>query len=184
MNKEDSDIRELIAMDEEKGFRLMFERYYASLCAVAQLYIPNKAEAEDVVQQLLIKLWEEKHFKSINSSYRSYLQTGIKNACLNALNKNKTREKMLQSLPGEEIVDQAFDFLTNEEEQAIFEKAFSDLPDQGRKVIELVYFSDNSYKGAADTLNVSVNTIKSHLKNTLQKLRNNKTLNYYYKEKK
>jgi len=183
MRKRDSEIHEILLRNEEKAFRLLFDRYYSSMCLVAQLYTENPAEAEDLVQYFFIKLWEEKHFLNINGSFRNYLLTGIRNLCINFLEKKKTDRKRLNQLPNEREDNQSFDFLLNKEEQAIFNRAISELPEQCRKSIELVYFSNRSYKDAADQLNLSVNTVKSHLKNGLRKLKNNSEINRYFQEK-
>jgi RNA polymerase sigma-70 factor (ECF subfamily) len=183
MKKGDSEIHEILMRNEEKAFRLLFDRYYSGLCIVAQFYTENPVEAEDLVQQFFIKLWEEKYFKNINGSFQNYLMTGIRNQCINFVKKKKTNRKRMGQLPNEKEIDQSFDFLLNDEEQAIFNKAISELPEQSRKSVELVYFSNQSYKDAADQLNVSVNTIKSHLKNGLRKLKNNSEINRYFEEK-
>ncbi|MEZ5198983.1 MAG: RNA polymerase sigma-70 factor [Bacteroidales bacterium] len=183
MKKEDSEIKSLFESDEEKAFKLIFDRYYSNLSTIAFLYIHDITEAEEVVQQLFIKLWEGKHYKNINSSLNSYLNTGVRNACLNYLEKRKTERNRLLKIPEQETTTQSLDFLMNDEKRLVFEKAISELPKQCRKAIELVYFSNRSYKEAAENLNVSINSIKTHLKTALRKLRGNKELNQYFQEK-
>jgi RNA polymerase sigma-70 factor (ECF subfamily) len=182
-NKENAEIRALLTRSEEEMFKHIFDHYYSSLCTYALYYVNDQGEAEDIVQQFLIKLWEEKHIFQVGSSLKGYLRTGIRNQCINYLERKSTlRRKMQQMVPGREVA-QALDFLLDDEERKVFEKALDNLPGQGRKALELVYFSGKSYKGAATVLNISVNTIKSHLKNALRHLKENPEIRQYYKEK-
>ena len=82
------------------------------------------------------------------------------------------------------FVEQAIDFMLRKEEVKVFDKAYDALPFQSRKVFELIYFAGQPYKTAAQTLNLSVNTIKSHLKNALRILKNSPVINNYYSERK
>ncbi len=181
--KEDAEIKTLFTRSEEEMFKQIFDHYYSSLCAVALYYVNDPDEAEDIVQQLLIKLWEEKHVFQVSSSLKGYLRTSIRNQCINYLEQKSTMRRRIQQLVPDGEVAQALDFLLDDEERAVFEKALEELPLQGRKALELVYFSGKTYKGAASMLNISVNTIKSHLKNALRHLKSNAEIKQYYEEK-
>jgi RNA polymerase sigma-70 factor (ECF subfamily) len=180
----DPEIHQLLLQDPEKAFRLTFEQYYAGLTAVARFYLDQDDEAEDIVQQLFINIWEKQHLTKVEGSIRNYLLSAIRNASINHIQKKQVSEKRLYRLPDQQEIEKAFDFLINEEEKRIFNSALQSLPEQSRKSIELVYFSGHSYKKAASHLNLSVNTLKSHLKNGLQKLRANDTIRRYFSEKK
>jgi len=182
-NTDNAVIQALLAGEEEEAFRQIFDRYYAGLCAVAMFYVDDPEEAEDIVQQLLIKLWEEKHVFRVYTSLEGYLRQSIRNQCLNYLSRRSTLKRKMQQMVEEQEVDRALDFLLDEEERGVFEKVLDDLPAQSRKALELVYFSGKSYKGAAGALDVSVNTLKSHLRNALRHLKDNSLLKQYFTER-
>jgi RNA polymerase sigma-70 factor (ECF subfamily) len=184
MNMENNDILQLFSVDEEKAFQQLFDLYYSPLAAIACSYLNDPDEAEDVVQQLFIKFWEEKHYRNINSSLKRYLSVALKNSCINHIARKKTHTTRLNNAIIEEEVTQAIDLLLENEQHHLFDKALNGLPVQSRRSLELVYFSGESYNGAATKMNISVNTIKSHLKSALRKLKNNPELLNYYKEKK
>jgi len=183
MNKEDELIIQLAGKNERKAFKLLFERYYKPLCVVSIMYTKNQSEAEDIVQQVLLKVWEEHQLKNIHTSLKSFLNIAVRNASVNFLEKKKTRENYLHKIPNEEDSLNALDFLLNEEEQKIFKKAFAHLPPKSRLVFELVYFQNMAYQKAAEKLDISINTIKSHLKTCLKILRDNQALKGYFSEK-
>jgi len=183
MNKEDELIIHLAQKNERKAFKLLFERYYKPLCVVSIMYTNNQSEAEDIVQQVLLKVWEEHQLKNIHTSLKSFLNIAVRNASINFLEKKKIREDHRQKFPKEEESLNALDFLLNEEEQKIFQKAFTDLPPKSRQVFELVYFQNMAYQKAAERLDISINTIKTHLKICLKILRSNQSLKRYFSEK-
>lgn len=181
--KEKAEIDLLLSGNEEEALRRVFDQYYPSLCAIAMFYVDDPDEAEDIVQQLLIKLWEEKHIFQVYASVKGYLRQSIRNHCLNYLSRRSTLKRKMQQMVTEEEVTQALDFLLDEEERAVFQEALDTLPAQGRKALELVYFSGKSYNSAAGTMNVSVNTIKSHLRNALRHLKENALIKQYFRER-
>lgn len=183
MNKEDESIIQTAHKNERKAFKMLFERYYKPLSVVAFMFTHNQNEAEDIVQQVLLKVWEEHQLLNIHTSLKSFLNTAVRNASINFLEKKKTREDYRQKFPKEEASLNALDFLLNEEEQRIFKKAFADLPPKSRQVFELVYFQNMTYQKAADQLDISINTIKSHLQTCLKILRSNQNLKKYFAEK-
>lgn len=183
MKKEDAEILTLFSDNEESAFRLIFEKYYEVLYTIARLYVHHPEDAEDIVQQLFITLWENKKIQEIHTSLNSYLRNSIKNSCLHFIEKQNTLSKRKMHLPDEETLIQAFDFLLNAEGQKVVEKAINTLPQQSRRTLELVYFKGDSYQDAAKTLQLSVNTVKSHLKNALRLLRDNTSIRNYFHEK-
>lgn len=184
MKEQDQQLTDLFARDEQQAFKQLFVQFYKPMCVAARLYTSDSVEAEDVVQQVFIKFWEEKHHKKINSSYKHFLHISVRNACFNHIGRLKTKQKREYDAVQESLVEQAIDFLMQKEELNVFESAYDELPPQSRKVFELVYFADQPYKAAAKKLNISVNTVKTHLKNALRILKNNKAINNYYHDRK
>ncbi|KAF0130298.1 MAG: RNA polymerase sigma-70 factor ECF subfamily [Bacteroidetes bacterium] len=183
MEQNDSGILTLFAFDEEKAFNQMFERYYSALCVMAGVYTGNEAIAEDIVQQVFIGFWEKKCHHRVDSSLQGYLQSSVRNACINFLRKEKLIKKSQANLLISTEADEVFNFLLAKEEQLILEKAINELPVQCRKAFELVYFEELKYKDAAKNMDLSVNTIKTHLKNALRLLKTNSKLKFYYQVK-
>jgi len=184
MDIEDARLREMFGSNREEAFRELFVRYYKPMVLAARIYSNNHPEAEDIVQQFFVKFWEERLFKKITTSFRHYLQISVRNSCFNHLARLKTQQQREPDADQEKEVEQAIDFLLRQEELEIFEKAYVELPPQSRKVFELVYFENSSYNEAAQMLDLSINTVKSHLKNAIQILKNSPVLNNYYHERK
>lgn len=183
MIHEDDSLLAHYAINEEEAFRMMFDRYYADFCVFARLYVGRQAIAEDLVQQVFIRFWEQKRHKNIKTSLKGYLQQSVRFACLNELKRQKQEDPLQEGSAQDILAEQALDFLLDKEARTIFDQAIGELPAQCRRVFEMVYFDDLQYKAAAENLQVSVNTVKSHLKNALRILRGNKELKIHFQPK-
>lgn len=184
MDNEDIRLLELFDKNDREAFRELFTRYYKPMVLAAKLYSNDDPESEDIVQQVFVKLWEEKRFNAVKTSFRHYLHVSVRNACFNHIGSLRVKQKREVEVDDHIFVEQAIDFMLRKEEVRVFNKACDALPTQSRKVFELVYFADQPYKTAAQTLNLSVNTIKSHLRNALRILKNSPVINNYYSERK
>ena len=157
---------------EEQGMEALFGRYYRPLVVFADSYVHDLAEAEDLVQEQLVKLWTKRAFENVVASALStFLFTVIKNAAVNWLEKKK--------LPLIGLDLPHFQIAQEEAEQmdsavvSLVRTAMQKLPGKTRLVVECVMLKEKSYKEAAAELGVSVNTIKTLLKQGVKELRAN-----------
>ncbi|MDI3321886.1 RNA polymerase sigma factor [Pinibacter soli] len=168
---EDREILELLKQGEAAGFKALFDKYYKQLCMQATLLLPDEADAEDLVQDVFVKFWHERKFDAINESLGSYLGVSIRNAALNIL-KVKSRytekEKGYTNLLSSSV---QVNHMELAEITTAINDALNELPQQCRQIFELVYVDGKKYQEAADTFDVSINTVKTQLKRAFTKLR-------------
>lgn len=171
MQKVEQHIKQALQSNISKAFELIYINYFADLCVYALRFINNTDDAQDIVQQTLIQLWE-KNEKLQNSEYlRTYIYHCVHNACLNKIRDTKIKpmsdsEEYLNSLKME-----FSDELISEEQCVEIEKAISQLPTQCRTIFELNRLQGLSYKEIAVQLNISHRTVDSHLTNATRQLR-------------
>lgn len=168
---QDKLILDLFVSDPKAAFRLLFDTYHMPLCIYAVQLTDSFTLAEDIVQEFFIYFWEKKSYQNITTSLRNYLYLSIRNATLLHLKKNK-----LVSI--EELSDNEFnvtDDFYEEEELYELEKQLMEelqkLPPQEIAVIKAVVLENKRYKEAAEELNISVNTLKTHLSRAMKELR-------------
>ena len=159
----DKIIWQILAEDQEKGIRLLFERYYVSLVLYAGNFLHDQQQAEDVVQEFFVRLWEDGRLYRITaSSIVPYLFTSVRNSCLTCLKKKdmlKEAEDFRQlQIPVEAFVDLEDDRIS----KVMGEIAL--LPERTRLVVESVMLRGKKYKEVALELKISVNTVKFLLK--------------------
>ena len=77
---------------DEKVFRFLFDTYFEPMVHFAEYMLADHAEAENIVQDCFLHLWEKKEFPDI-ADIKSYLLTQVKNACLNELQRLQLEDK-------------------------------------------------------------------------------------------
>lgn len=159
---------------DEQAFSKVFLALYPRLCQFAEKFVRDTCDAEDIVEDVFLKLWnravvfkDEEHLKA--SLYRS-----IQNACLNFLKINKRafdRNSVFTKEQGEYEEATYLSEITRNEIIAELYAAISELPSQARKVIIKTYIEGQSNQEVADELGISINTVKNHKQNGLVLLR-------------
>jgi RNA polymerase sigma factor, sigma-70 family len=148
-----------------------FEEHYPSLCRVAYQYMQDEAEAEDIVQDFFYSLWERKLLVNIHGDFGHYAKTSVRNRCLTLL---KKRSRTIHCSLPDELLDESedADYRTHYEQQ--LDQLYNDLqqlPERQREILQLSVCSDMKYKDISERLNISVNTIKTHIKLAYKKMR-------------
>ena len=169
------------ALDGEKGFKLVFETYYPRLLRFANAYVDDRFEAENIVQDVFLKLWEKRASLPTDINLQAYLLTMVKNQCMDFLKHQKVVEQHFADWETVQQQEESFnyyaisqfnpDVMDVESVERFVEKAINDLPEQCRKVFELSRYDSLKYKEIAERLGISVKTVESHVSNALKILR-------------
>lgn len=156
---------------DEVAFKRLFLKYYASLCEYASQYIRG-TESEELVEDLMLFLWENRSEIVITTAIKSYLFIATKNRCLNAIKKNIYHEQV-HSLIYEKLKDQFEDpdyYIVNELSNKI-DAAIAKLPEKYRETFEMSRFGEQTNAEIAKQLDVSVKTVEYRITQSLKFLR-------------
>lgn len=164
-------IIEHINNNNQAGLKELFDFYYKPLCVFSLKYLESLDECEDVVQEVFVNFWERFKGKRFSGSIKSYLFYSVRNNSLNCIKEQKKRVYEEIDLLSEALMDVP----SNEEEIELQKKRLygeiEKLPEQARKVFTLIVIEDLKYKEAAEELNISVNSVKTHFSRALKQLR-------------
>ncbi|MBD8487753.1 RNA polymerase sigma-70 factor [Echinicola sp. CAU 1574] len=165
----DSGLIEKLRKGNVDAYRTFFDEFYDSLCLFANKYLKDFDNAEDIVQEVFITVWDYRKDMLSYSSLKSFLYTVTKNKCLTFL-KNDARKNQL--FEGSDLFTEMFydANVVEEETYRLLEKGIKELPDQSRKIIQL-HLDGLKNQEIADELNVSINTVKTLKKNAYKNLR-------------
>jgi len=171
MHYNDTQLLEELNNGNGQAFRQLFVTYYSPLCEFATQYVFDK-DAEEIVQELMMHLWEKQGFLAIAGSIKSYLFMAVRNRCLNAIQRNKYKQ-VTHNYIYEKLKDtfQNPDSYMLEELSWHIEKAIGELPENYRKVFSMSRFEDYTNKEIAEQLGVSVKTVEYRITQTLKILR-------------
>ena len=159
-----------------KVFRIVFKPlvYYATEI------IGHRHLAEEIVQDVMMKVWEKRSEITIKDSFKAYLFSSVHNKSLNALRELNTRkasvnqacsEKMMEFLSETFCSDDNFiDKIFSDETEIIIDIAIRQLPAQCREVFCKSRFDKMNNAEIANRLGISENTVKTHIYRALQKI--------------
>ncbi len=173
--KEDINLR--IAQGDVDAYEELYRLYYYALCRFASNYLGDDAQAEDIVQDTLLKLWEQRTRFAEITNIKSYLYLSVKNTCLNQLTHQKVVAKHADSVSNEinllllEATDNAFDDEDPSLEEQVI-NAISNLPKQCGEVFKMKYLDGKRTNEIAENFNISPRTVNAHIYNALKSLRN------------
>ena len=143
-------------------FRLQVNSNQNGLYAVCYQMLKNSLEAEEVVQDSFIKLWQAKENGSKQTN--AWLYQVARNQCLDILRRRQHEIKYQQySLLNEKTIKTAYDELANSELSTQISNAIEELKEPYKSLIVLRELSQLSYQQLADVLNLSISQVKVYL---------------------
>jgi RNA polymerase sigma-70 factor (family 1) len=158
---------------KEYAFATVFDRYNRLLYTLAYRFLKSGEEAEDAVQYVFMKLWEQRGTFSFESGVRSLLFTILKNYILNELrHRSVVFEKYYEISQQMNDTDDGFlsQFEDNEFKKSLY-VAIGKLPPQKQKICLLKIEYGLSNQEIADKMRISVPTVKSHYTQAIKMLR-------------
>ena len=155
------------------ALEMIFKTHYQPLCAYANSFLNDKAEAEEVVQSSFISLWEKRDSIAIQTSFKSYLYRMVRNACLNVLKHERVKKHYAdaEKISGEPVHEAVSETIISMELETKIIVAMQALPEQCRLVFQLSRFEELRYQEIADQLNISVKTVENHIGKALKIMR-------------
>src|SRR5690606_1836049 len=135
----------------------------------------DSQKSEDVVQSVLIKLWQEKSQISDQKHLKNYLYKLVKHSAINEAVTHNNRARILDQLeqtadPAQRMQESAHYGMVRAELLRMIQHAISNLPEKTERVFRLAYLEQKSNPEIAELLSISVNTVKVHKNNAKKAL--------------
>lgn len=166
-------IKQAFLESENKGFELLYNRYYKPLCSHAVRFVYAKDVAEDIISEIFYSIWKNKTFLNITTSFRAYLFTAVRNRCFLYLQqeygKTSSFENTPFQFPDSNVAPDQILFYDDLQKQ--IELAISTLPPQCQKVFLMNRYEGKKYKEIADELQLALKTVEAHINKALVHLR-------------
>lgn len=173
-DKEIQALQEQVALfDDQHAFRILFKHYYTTLFQFAVSIVKVREAAEEIVEDVFIKVWNKRKSLTEIANLRLYLYVSVKNHCLNHVTRRgHTAEIDLDQLDVvcAELVPNPEDLLVASELLQRVNKSIHELPPKCRIVYKMVKENGLSYKEVGEILNISPRTVENHIAAALKKL--------------
>lgn len=158
---------------DEASFEEMFTTHYKGMFSYAFTILGAADDAEEIVQNVFLKIWEKKESLQVESSLKSYLYRMVHNGCMNFINhlavKAKYQKEKIRAMQ-HETDNAGKKVIASELEQKIAE-ALRELPEQCRTIFQLSRFEELKYREIAHHLGISEKTVENQMGKALKILR-------------
>jgi len=158
---------------DKADFEKLFKLHYSHLCAYANTFLKDQMASEEVVQEVMFKIWVNRESLDIKTSMQSYLFRAVRNGCLNVLKHVDIREEFKaynEAIRNEPQRSQEEEVIISELELKI-RQAIDQLPMERKKVFILSRYEGLSYSEIANELGISVKTVENQVGKALKFLR-------------
>jgi len=168
---EDDALLDRLAANDEVAFRTLVERHIDRAYAIALRIVGNAADAEDVVQDTMLKVWTHRgRWQQGRAKFSTWLYRVVSNRCIDL--RRKPRTENVDAVP--EVADtqpDASSVIERNEVGNLLELAMQRLPEQQRVAVILSYHEDMSNGEIAEVMDTTVAAVESLLKRGRQQLR-------------
>ncbi len=156
-----------------EAFRLIYEKYADSLLTLAANLLIDKADAEDVVQDVFISFVQSVQKFHLRGSLKGYLATCVVNRSRDYIRKNRRRQTLTVNQAEQATTDikSPVQLVVHSEQLQKLSCAVAELPYEQREAIVLRLHGEMRFKAIARLQNISTKTAQSRYRYGLDKLR-------------
>ncbi len=170
VSKSNKELLQLIRDGDRVAFYQIYEKYCERLYGFVLSYTKHEEDAEEIIQEVFIKLWEGRGKINIHSSFRSFLFTVAYNATINLLKKRVTEKKYVEYVKSLQQINNAPDLIDEIQFKELNNKVtelLNRLTPRQKEIFLLSREEGLTHEEIAQRLNISINTVKKHMVNTL-----------------
>ena len=169
----DTEIIRRIRQGDKVQFESLFRSSYVSLVKYAKTLVKDHDTAEEIVQDLFFRLWQDKEKIKIESSLNGYLFRAVHNRCLHWMDHNRVVGKYAQEMTylQTENAENPSDIILLKELQSKITGILERLPERCGRIFCMSRFEGLKYTEIAERLSVSVKTVEANMGKALKEFR-------------
>ena len=171
MLDDDNEMLKKIVLGDRYAFETLVNTYYTTLYQFALKYVAHGPSAEELVQDVLVYIWEKRATLKLEKSLKSYLFAAVKYTCLNHLRKKHNQHFSLELAEQRQPAVAPTHPLETAELEKLIESAIAQLPEKCRMIFHLSRNADMTYQEIASELGISPRTVETQIMIALQRIR-------------
>lgn len=166
------EVLEQINRKDLKAWQRLYDAFYPALCSYVNNIVKDADNAQDIVQEILIKIWHSEHIFQDVKELTWYLYRAAYNNALYFLRTQNSHQQRLGKMPVEEceMPDEQFALTVQEELIRQIYVYIEDLPEERKKII-LLSLKGHSGNEIAEILGISIHTVKTQKNRSFKYLR-------------
>jgi RNA polymerase sigma-70 factor (family 1) len=165
-------IKRLIENDDA-AFEKLYYHYVDRIYGFAYHYLKDNIEAEEVIQEVFTKIWENRHKINPDLSFNGYLLTTVKNTIFNE-NRKKVYHRAYISDVIQHLQSQKKDLeeeITYNDLMGLINKTIESMPPKRQEIFRLCRIEGLSYKDVSNSLGIACKTVEAHMRLAIRDLK-------------
>ncbi|UMB55445.1 RNA polymerase sigma-70 factor [Lutibacter sp. A64] len=174
-NKEDALLVKQLSNGNERAFEKLYQKYKNDIYAFSFSLVKSKSNAEEILQDVYLNVWQNKHKINPDLSFKSFIFTCTRNACLNFLKRAVNEQTMKDAIfykINTSSNSTILDHIINDEYEVLRKKAIKKLPPKRKIIFKMSREEGKSYEAISAELNISISTVKNQMSKALDSIRN------------
>lgn len=169
----DGELVALLQKNDDRAFREIYERYWDRLMARAMMQLRSAEDAEELLQDIFVKLWKRRESLQLKHSFHTYIAAVLKYEIIRRLADNKIkRSTSANEIIHTELPDHSTQqWLDYKDLKEQLEASVEALPGQCQLVFRLSREQGLSEKEIAATLQIKPKTVQNHMNRAIKKLK-------------
>ncbi len=170
----DKDLIRQLKQSDHKAFTSLYERYWRQVYNFCRLYLNNRSTAEEIVQEVFVKIWESRESIKEEENFKGLLFIITRNQIFNRHRKNVNEDFYKMT-----VLSAMEDSYNIEEEieardlSKYIDRLIEEFPPRRREIFNLSRKEHKSYKEIADLLQISEKTVENQIGEALKHLKKN-----------
>lgn len=171
ITKEDELILESLRIGDQKAFSLLFEEQWFELYEIAYRKMQNHEDAQEVVQNLFVEIWEKRE-KLFISNPQNYLRVSLRNKCIDLIRSRIIQDRYVDHCKSfQQSLCQTQDEIDFKELSERVDKGVGNLPEKSRNIFALSRYEGLSTREIAKRIKLSEKAVEYHLTKALKILK-------------
>ncbi|HYP51756.1 MAG TPA: sigma-70 family RNA polymerase sigma factor [Pyrinomonadaceae bacterium] len=170
----DADLLRAVARGDEESLAAIYDRYRTILFGLLFRILGNRAEAEDVLQEVFVQVWQRaRDFDENRGKAFTWLVTLARSRAIDRLRSLGSRSRTIEAATKEsaDAVGDAIEDAINNERGEVVRAALKELPEEQRAALLMAYFDGFSQSEIAERTNTPLGTVKTRMRTGMTKLR-------------
>lgn len=175
------ELQQQLAAGSEFAFTRLFDHYRSHIYGVAIKFLKSPVLAEEVVQDVFMKVWHNREEMDTVKQLNAYLFIMARNFIFDRIKKMSYEVIEERALPKQESTADDTEYLVRHHQcQQLLQQAINQLPPQQRQVYQFAKVEGLSHETIAEKMHLSRHTVKKHMAMALQHIRKHLEGHLYY----
>lgn len=165
-------VQELISQNE-RAFQQLYIKYRGDIYAYSRSLLKSDSNAEEIVQDVFLKVWLNCENLNPDLSFKAYLFTIARNLSFNFLSKAANIQSLREEIffKSQGVYNNVNDYLADEDYELVRQKAVESLPPKRKAIFQKSRDEGKSYEDIGKEMGISVSTVKTQMSKALENIR-------------